>query len=154
MKNDIQSVLLVESHAVLALCEAKSLRSAGYAVVIAHSAEEAIKSVHTSTYPFDLVLVDLRVTREGGGEWMMNLIRNVYGLPVLLISDSSEQKIVGSIDGTVAYGLVPKNAAREVLLAFVKSAVRLHTGQRLIERSQEQCALARNRIPEQIMKFA
>ncbi|RPJ38507.1 MAG: response regulator, partial [Chloroflexi bacterium] len=128
-----KTLLLVDDERQPALALAARLRAAGYQVVVACSAAEAIEQAARAPLP-DLVLMDFDLgTSMDGAETAALILRN-REVPVVFMCDHTALDWVAKIEPVAAYGIVRKGEGETVLLASIRMALRLAgTHQRLGE---------------------
>ncbi|MDE1888742.1 MAG: sigma-54-dependent Fis family transcriptional regulator [Planctomycetota bacterium] len=97
------------------------LKAWGYYVAVAKSGKEA--KIALSTTPFNLVIIDLRLSEENGMELMEKIIRHYPNLPVIILTAH------GSIESAVeamrrgAYSYITKPFNNEDLSLHIKNAL-------------------------------
>lgn len=112
------------------------LKAWGYFVTIARDGNEA-KAALSST-PFNLVIIDLRLSEENGIELMEKIIRFYPNIPVIILTAH------GSIESAVeamrkgAYSYITKPFNNEDLLLHIKNALEKHYMAREIEHLRSQ----------------
>ncbi len=112
-------ILIVEPHKSGLAVMARRLGEAGYRVVVASSATDAVSELHRA--PVDLLLAELRMTPMSGIE-LTRLVRDDSGLrelPVVLITGRSDK--TGAVEGFAAGAddVVAKPFHFEVLFARI-----------------------------------
>ena len=98
---------MIEDERKLAEAIAEGLGANGYEVVVADSGEIGIKEMRNS--PFDVVLLDVMLPRQGGLETLRELRRGGYRTPVLILTSRSavEDKVRGLDAGADDYLVKP-----------------------------------------------
>jgi len=86
-----ETILLVEDEAFVRKVTAEVLESAGYRVVIATSAAEALEAYRSCSWPIDLVLADIVMPGISGRELATELKSLCPRARVLLMSGYAEQ---------------------------------------------------------------
>jgi DNA-binding response OmpR family regulator len=86
-----ETILLVEDEAFVRAATAEVLESAGYRLVIAGSAAEALEAYRTCSLPVDLLLADIVMPGMNGRELATELERLYPRARVLLMSGYAEQ---------------------------------------------------------------
>jgi CheY-like chemotaxis protein len=81
-----KTILLVEDEAFVREAIAEALQSAGYTVLIARSAEEAIEACRRRAQPVDLLLADVVMPGMSGYELAAEFLALCPSAPVLLMS--------------------------------------------------------------------
>ena len=115
------TILLVEDDREMRLLLEDELRAAGYAVVSAASAGEALERL--SHHPVDIVVTDLVMSGMKGDELLVRVRAGYPGIPVVIMT------AFGSIESAVeamrlgAYHYVTKPFHMDVLLGTVRAAL-------------------------------
>ena len=86
-------ILVIEDERKLASAIAEGLEGNGYEVALADSGETGIRQMRN--YPFDLVLLDVMLPRQGGLETLREMRRSGFRIPVLILTSR------GSVDDRV-----------------------------------------------------
>ena len=86
-----ETILLVEDEAFVRQATRDALRSAGYRVVTAESAAQALKAYHEFSEPLDLLLVDIVMPGISGDELAQTLFGLSPQVRILLMSGYTEQ---------------------------------------------------------------
>jgi PAS domain S-box-containing protein len=120
----MKTILLVEDEAIVALAEAATIRSAGYAVVIADSGEEAV-ALAMGDPTISLVLMDIDLGRGIDGTESARRILSGRNLPIVFLTSHSERAMVAKVRGITRYGYVIKNSGDFVLQASIEMAYEL-----------------------------
>jgi PAS domain S-box-containing protein len=127
-----RTILLVEDEALIALSEAKQLRSVGYDVVHSFTGEKAIEIVRASPGSIDLILMDIDLGSGIDGTEAAQEIHRSYDIPVLFLSSHVERDMVEKTESITNYGYVVKASTFTVLDASIKMALKLFAAQRRI----------------------
>src|ERR1700760_4436604 len=100
-------VLVIEDERKLAAAIAEGLEGNGYEVVAVDTGESGIREMQSS--PFDLVLLDVMLPRQGGLETLRELRRGGYRTPVLILTarGSVEDRVRGLDAGGDDYLVKP-----------------------------------------------
>jgi two-component system, cell cycle sensor histidine kinase and response regulator CckA len=119
-----ERVLLVEDDVMVRRLVRETLRSRGYQVVDAGSAEDALQFLENEIRPVDLLLTDLVMPGMGGRRLAELLKARWPGLPVLYMSGYSEDMAFrhGRLEPDAAF--LPKPFSVEELLAKVRRVIR------------------------------
>ncbi|NBF40424.1 MAG: PAS domain S-box protein [Spirochaetes bacterium] len=134
-------LLLVEDEAIIALSEARLLRSHGYEVATASSGEEAIAAVDSDP-DISLVLMDIDLGAGIDGTDAAEDILERHDVPIVFLSSHTEPEVVEKTEGITSYGYILKNSGEAVLLASIRMAFRLHEAQcERIERERIETSL-------------
>lgn len=115
-------ILVIEDERKLAEAISEGLRGNGYDVSTAQSGEMGLKLLRGS--PFELILLDVMLPRQGGLETLRDLRRDGYKLPVLILTsrDSIEDRVLGLDAGADDYLVKP--FAFPELLARIRALLR------------------------------
>jgi DNA-binding response OmpR family regulator len=114
-------ILVVEDDPDLATLEAGTLTAHGYTVVIVHSGELAVATLH-STVP-DLVVLDLELTGSLDGWDVLQTLRTSTTVPVLLTTSSAgavRQRLRSSGESRLTLDHLPKPYPMQILLKRVR----------------------------------
>ena len=87
------TLLVVEDENSVRNLVASSLRKEGYRLLLAASAEEALKIVDTHDGPIDLLLTDAIMPGRSGIDLARELVARKPGLPVILMSGYTEETL-------------------------------------------------------------
>ena len=119
-----ERILLVEDDAMVRRLVRETLRSRGYEVVDAESAEAALRIVENEPRSVDLLLTDLVMPGLGGRELAQLILARWPGLPVLYMSGYSEDMAFrqGKLHPEAAF--LPKPFSIDELLSKVRVVLR------------------------------
>lgn len=120
----MQTILLVEDEAIIALNKKITLEKYGFSVLTAGSGEKAIEMVDTNE-DINLILMDIDLGRSMDGTEAASQILKNHDVPLIFISSHTEREIVEKTDGITSYGYIVKTAGETVMLASIKMAFRL-----------------------------
>lgn len=119
------SILLVEDERLVALHEKHILSEAGYDVAVASTGEQALEMAGGEYLP-DLILMDIDLGPGMDGTEAARAILRFRDVPILFLSSHVEPEVVEKTDKISCYGYVVKNSGTVVLLASIRTALRLH----------------------------
>lgn len=121
------TVLLVEDEVLIAMLQEQTLSRAGYSVVKARTAEEAIATMNESSrrLPIDLILMDIDLGEGMDGTEAAREILRTHQVPLIFLSSHEEVEIVRRAEGISSYGYVVKQSAGVVLITSIRMALRL-----------------------------
>ena len=145
MTSQNKTILLVEDEALIAMMEMRMLEDHGYAVITAHSGEEAVDTVR-KTPGIDLILMDIDLGRGMDGTEAAEIILKEKDIPVVFLSSHTEREVVEKTEGITSYGYVVKNSGETVLLASIKMAFRLYKANLKIQVSNRDIAAANEEL--------
>ncbi len=131
-----KTLLLVEDEALIAMSEKAELEKYGYAVVIAHSGEEAVELFNEDN-DIDLILMDINLGTGIDGTEAARKILEAHDTPIVFLSSHTSPEIVEKTEKITSYGYVVKNSGIVVLDASIKMAFRLHDA-RMREKEKEE----------------
>lgn len=96
-------ILIIEDERKLAEAIGAGLRYNGYDVALAHSGEAGLQLLYGGVV--DLVLLDIMLPRIGGLEFLREMRRNGFKIPVLILTsrDSVEDRVRGLDSGADDY---------------------------------------------------
>jgi PAS domain S-box-containing protein len=110
----MNSILIVEDEAIIALGIQSSLESLGYQVAgIAFRGDEALEKV--AKFHPDLVLMDVTLRGPMNGIEAANQIRLKFDLPVIYLSAMTDRETILSAEHTEPYGYITKPMSDEML---------------------------------------
>jgi DNA-binding response OmpR family regulator len=118
----VERILVVEDEPLVRDFLAACLRSAGYDVEMAVSAEQALDWALAHELRFDLLVSDIVLPRMSGVELARRLREERETLPVLFLSGYGEAMFEGKLPGQ----LLSKPFTREALLAAVREVLESH----------------------------
>jgi PAS domain S-box-containing protein len=115
-----ETILVVEDDAQVRSVTERTLRQAGYRVLVADGGPAALKASRDEPARIHLVVSDLVMPGQSGPEVAAALVRERGGLKVLFVSGHAEEAITrrGALDPSV--NLLPKPFTPEDLLARVR----------------------------------
>lgn len=108
------TILVVEHNAAVGTVVSRLLRSAGYRVVTAASAEEALRIVRSGKV--DLLLTDVCLPQMAGHELAAALVADGHTMPVLLMSGHAPEM-------ALTENFLQKPFTRDDLIARVREVV-------------------------------
>jgi DNA-binding NtrC family response regulator len=115
------TILVVDDERLVLTLLARVLSEAGYEVLQADSAEEALKLSATSN--FDLLLTDLRMPGLSGQELALCLLQTRPGLPVIYMSGFCDRAAAGLDALSGASEFLQKPFSRSALLTAVMAVL-------------------------------
>ena len=99
----LETLLIVEDEPAVRNLVASALRHDGYHLLLATSAEEALKLADAHEGPLDLLLTDAVMPGKSGIELANALVARRPGLPVIVMSGYTEETlIVGALSEPIA----------------------------------------------------
>jgi|GEM_PF-2240616 len=119
-----KKLLLVEDDIIAAAVGAQTLRQMGYVVVTAGSGQEAVKRIRADQ-AVELVLMDMDLGAGMNGIQAAKEILACRKLPVIFLTDNSEQDLVKNGLEISHYGYVIKNSCDFVLKSSIEMAFEL-----------------------------
>lgn len=139
--NDSRTILLVEDEAIIAFDEAGLLERNGYAVVIAHGGEEAVRRAVESA-EVDMVLMDIDLGEGIDGTEAATRILERRDLPIVFLTSHSEREYVNRVKEISRYGYVLKSAGEFVLVEAITTAFELFSAQQSLARQKKRLITA------------
>jgi PAS domain S-box-containing protein len=110
----MNSILIVEDEAIIAMGIQSTLESLGYRVAgIAYRGEDALEKA--AKFHPDLVLMDVTLRGPMNGIETANQIRLKFDLPVIYLSAMTDQETILSAEQTEPYGYITKPVSDEML---------------------------------------
>jgi CheY-like chemotaxis protein len=117
-----ETILLVEDQSFVREVTAKILKSAGYRVLVAKSAAEALRTYELASGAVELLLTDVILPRQNGRELARELRRQNPLLCVLLITGYAEQMVKAETESEFGRCL-PKPFSTRTLLQRVREVL-------------------------------
>src|SRR6056297_2719457 len=136
-----KKILLVEDQALIAMAEAKLLKSYGYVVVTAYNGEDSITAVESDP-EISLILMDIDLGQGMDGTEAAQRILKTHDLPIVFLTSHSEKEYVDKVKTITGYGYVLKNSGEFVLVESIKMAYQLFDSRRRLQDKEEQLKLA------------
>ncbi|MBK9517087.1 MAG: PAS domain S-box protein [Anaeromyxobacter sp.] len=118
-----ETILVVEDDAQVRSVTVRTLRKAGYRVLVAESGPAALAASREETAAIHLVVSDVVMPGQSGPEVVAALARQRPGLRVLFVSGHAEEAVARRGVFDAAVNLLPKPFAPEDLLARVRQAL-------------------------------
>ncbi len=143
--NNKKTILLVEDEVLIAMAEARMLERRGFNVLMAHSGEEAVKTVD-DTPGIDLVLMDIDLGPGIDGTEAAERILKGRDIPVVFLSSHTEPEVVEKTEKITSYGYVVKNTGETVLVASIKMAFKLYEAHRHIDAQRQDLQAANEEL--------
>lgn len=122
MKSDQTSILIVEDEPDICLVLSDLLEQEGYQVQRAANGREALS--HIQQYPYDAVLLDIRLPDLEGITTLQTLAKWEPGLPIIVLSAiPSLEKITGPLVERGAFAYLPKPFNPDTLRTTIRQAI-------------------------------
>ncbi len=142
MINEKKCILLVEDDAFIATSEAMSLKEYGYEVLTAPSAKKGIELVRANP-GIDLVLMDINLgSGKMSGTEAAEIILQVREIPIVFLSNRTENEILEETGSITSYGYVVKNSGPGAINSAVKVALRLFDERERVQKQQDELKTA------------
>jgi len=130
------TILIVHDEPAAGTTLSSALQRHGFTAVIALSGGEALDIVN-GEIPLDLVLMDLCPGQGLDGVEAAEMILRSRHLPILFIYSHEEPGLLEKAGQVASYGYVARNAGETVLLASIRTALRLFEAHRECARAEE-----------------
>jgi PAS domain S-box-containing protein len=127
-----EHILLVEDNKLIAMAEARSLRSHGFRVTSTATGERAVR-LAASNQDISLILMDIDLGGGIDGLEAAQRIRALRDLPVVFLSSHTENYYLEAMEEVSSYGFVPKQAGEIHLIQAVNMALKLHHANRRLQ---------------------
>lgn len=150
--NELKTILIADDHAITMLARSQFLSMNGFRVVTAASGEEAVETALSGTH-IDLILMDIDLGDGMDGTRAAELILARRDVPILFLSNHTEQDIVEKAGRISSYGYVVKESGDTVLLASVNMALRLYEARMDIVRQRNELDISRSELEALNRKF-
>jgi PAS domain S-box-containing protein len=148
-----KTILLVEDEILIAVDRAELLERNGFLVITAINGKQAIEKVESGAR-IDLILMDINLGKGPDGTEVAETILKKHDIPVVFLSNYTEEKIVRKTDNVRSYGYVVKDTGDTVLISSIKMAFRLYETQRDLKEREEKLKIAlaqRERFEKQLL---
>lgn len=142
-------ILLVEDEALIALDEARMLERHGYETVTAYGGEQAIELVD-NTPDISLVLMDIDLGAGMDGTEAAAAILDKHELPVVFLTNHTEEEYVKRVEEITSYGIVQKASGEFFIIQAIKMACRLFAAYTETRRHERQYRLIAENSTEMI----
>lgn len=129
-------ILVVEDEKVLALDIRNSLQKLGYSVPEITASDDDVLQKVADTNPH-LVLIDICLAREINGIKIVDIIQNHFHIPVLYLTDYSEEIKLHQQQLSEPFGHIPKQCAEKDLHFAVEMAIYKHQISRKFEEERQ-----------------
>ncbi len=131
-------ILLVDDDAFIATGEAASLKKYGYEVLTATTGKKAIEMVRANP-DIDLILMDINLGRgKMEGTEAARIILESRILPVIFLSNRTEQEIFEKTEHITSYGYVVKGSGTGAIDSAVKVALSLFEEREIVQKQQDE----------------
>lgn len=120
-----EKIVIFEDEGVTALHLENTLNRAGYEVAAVEESADQVEDLIRSTEP-DLVLMDIRLRGVVDGVDAARLVRENFGIPVVIVTAHNDQATRRRIESSGAHGVVLKPFEEREIVVAVQSALRRH----------------------------
>jgi PAS domain S-box-containing protein len=144
----METILLVEDEAIIALAEKHTLEGFGYGVILARSGEAAVETVLRADAAIDLILMDIDLGRGIDGTEAARKILEERNLPIVFLTAHSEREQVLKVRGITRYGYVIKNSGDFVLQSSIEMAFELFRAHESLRNQEARLSTLLNTIPD------
>ncbi|WP_421119264.1 ATP-binding protein [Aquihabitans daechungensis] len=117
------TILLVDDEPEVRTTTGRILTHAGYTVIAAGDAAEALSVVVAGDLPIDLLVTDVVMPGRSGIDLAHDVTTRHPGLPVLLLSGFVGESAHGGLPADLPFPLLPKPTARAALLEAVADLI-------------------------------
>lgn len=131
-----KTILLVEDEAIIALGQKAVLERAGYEVIHAPRAAEAIETALAGQA--DLILMDIDLGNGPDGTEAASTILERRDIPIVFLTSHTEKEYVDKTSRISSYGYVVKNSGEMVLLRMIEMAFRLFQANRGLKQAKDE----------------
>ena len=122
-----QTILLVDKKTLYVKEAIRVLRGAGFSTVHASTCDQALKETQKQDRKINLILLDINLCNGVNETQAVQKILNENDIPLmLLISDLDNEAIINS-NHITSYGYINKNSSEAILIASIKSTLKLHS---------------------------
>ena len=118
-----ETILLAEDEAALRRAGRRVLESHGYTVVTACDGEDALATLRSKQFRFDLIVTDLIMPKMGGAELCSVLEREENSVPVIITSGHSDRDVQAQIITKTVIPIVRKPWTVTELLSVVREVL-------------------------------
>ena len=139
--NNHSRILLVEDEAIIALNGKMALETQGHEVICVHSGETAVEKVIDDP-GITLVLMDIDLGPGIDGTEAARQILEIRSIPLLFLTNHSEEEYVQRAKTITHYGYVLKSSGEFVLRESVEMAYKLFDSHEQLRKREEQLRLA------------
>jgi len=144
----METILLVEDEAIIALAGKNTLEGFGYGVALARSGEAAVETALRSGTPIDLILMDIDLGPGMDGTEAARRILAERNLPIVFLTAHSEREQVLKVRGLTRYGYVIKNSGDFVLQSSIEMAFELFRAHEGLRNQEARLSTLLNTIPD------
>ena len=150
MKNS--RILVVEDEAIIAMNVKDMLETKGYDVFeVASTADEAIN--YTEKYNPDLILMDIILGGEKDGVTAVEEIREKHDIPIIYLTDQSDEKTLKRAKVTEPHGYIIKPISQQELLSNVEIALYKHEMEKKLKESEDKYRTLFNSVSDAIFIY-
>ena len=144
----METILLVEDDAIIALAEKHTLEGFGYGVILARTGEAAIETALRTEAAVDLILMDIDLGSGIDGTEAARRILAERNLPIVFLTAHSEREQVLKVRGLTRYGYVIKNSGDFVLQTSIEMAFELFKAHESLRDQEARLSTLLNTIPD------
>jgi CheY-like chemotaxis protein len=119
-RGGVETILVVEDDEALRAVTVRALRGAGYHVLAASDAQQALTLVEADGTPLDMLLTDVVMPGLDGKRLSEELVRRRGEVPTLFVSGYTADVLDGHEAGGEEIALLPKPFTPRTLLARVR----------------------------------
>ncbi|KAF0217087.1 MAG: multi-sensor hybrid histidine [Ignavibacteria bacterium] len=125
MKN--QTILLVDKKTLYVKDAIRVLMGAGFNTVHASTCDQALKETQKQDRKINLILLDINLCNGVSETQTIQKILNENDIPVMLLISDLDNEVIINSNHITSYGYVNKNSSEVILIASIKSTLKLHS---------------------------
>ena len=127
----------------------KQLQFLGYSILISNSMLEGIRILKEYS-SVDLIIIDLDMKKGLDGLEIAEMILEYRDLPIIFMSDKTDEDIVYQIEDVKSYGFIIKNSPAAVFHTSIRMALDLFNTHSKLKESEEKYKLAFQTSPDAV----
>ncbi len=121
-------ILVVEDQHLVALDLQRRVEHMGHAVTVAYSGEQALEQ--SASAPFDLILMDIKLTGPVDGIEAARRIHGIHDIPVIYVTAYADHQTIERARVTEPYGYLVKPFQERELKAAIEMALQRHANEK------------------------
>ncbi|MDP2035961.1 MAG: PAS domain S-box protein [Ignavibacteria bacterium] len=124
MKN--QTILIADDNPIYDKETIRVLRGAGFDTIHSSTCDQAIKETRKQDCKINLMLLDINLCNGINETQAVQKILNENDIPLMLLISDFDNEIIVSSNHITSYGYVNRNSSEAILLASIKTVLKLH----------------------------